>query len=436
MNSSGLLPNEITWWDPVAVTLAVAGTMLWVRWLASRLLNDLDATSFRRVTLGAALVMLITLAVGWTTVTYPALWSVVAPDGAQYQRLIDGISSELPGVARPPQLPDRAVFLYLIAMAQWLFGAHAYVTVVVNAGLAATSYLLLVHMTHRLVRGTGLHPRTTQLTALLYLAVPIVHVWMASPLREALVLALLLTSLDASIRVAQGDDPAWLLASVGAAAVLGGVRGVAVPAALGGLAAAAAIRSLQQPRLRAFLFAPGTLAIGSVISLVAFWSQRGSLGLLAREAVTRARTHFVALGDGGTALPRPEPNASLIEVLLLLPRDTVRYLVGPLDPAMLAARPQFLVDVPVWVALTPALLLGMWVLLVRTAQPDRAAVVLLLAVAPTLVIGALSLGNYGIISRIRLVTWLPLLPIIAAGTQEMVARRERNSLSHAQPSST
>jgi hypothetical protein len=412
---STLLPGAVTWLDALRVVLATLIGAAALRWLARQLVPPMGPTRPDRVLVGLAGVLLLTLLAGWLTVTHEPLLVVIGPDGLRYQELANLLRADLPRITRPPILTDRTLYLLLVAGAQWVFGAHAYVTVVLNATFAGASYLLVVATTRELTGDPGRRERTGELAALVYIAVPIVHVWMGSPLREALTLVLLMTGVYAAVRFARGGSALWLAGSAGAAAGLIEVRPFYIPTLLVGTVTAGLLRLLARPDQRRRWASRRNLLGASALTLVLTLWWAPELSRLARWGLIRARSHHRALGDGGTALPHLEVDAGWGQAIGELPVAFLRYLVGPLEPAMLRARPPFLLEVPVWLALLLPLAVGLYVLLVRAATRQPAAWVPVSVAAATALLGAVTLGNYGIISRIRLTTWLPLLPIVAIG---------------------
>ena len=439
MSPNVLVPATPGLGEAVGVLLAVTLTIGWLHWLTRRLSRVLDASGARVLQLSSSLVLLGTLTAGWMIVSHPALWWALAPDAGTYQQLIEPMREALPAVVPPARLADRSLFLFLVAVTQRLFGGHAYVSVVLNAGLSATSMLLLARLTvrldpSRLSRPGDPYPTPTyQVTAAIYASIPVVYLWMASPLREAMAITLMVVSLCAAVAYAQGSSTLSFMVGVGAAAALGGVRPAHVPVALGTLLLALLLRAWPSIARRTpprSTLAVATSLLAALAVLAAPRASRASFGFL---VTAQERFEHLSLG-ATTAIPPLPPGTPWLETLTHLPRMTARYLWGPFPGTLLAQRPLLLLEVIVWWVLTPMLVLG--VLSIASQAPSAgtsgsrvvtrrdhfAAALPLVAAGGTTLIGALTLGNYGIVSRLRVGTWVLLLPYAAIG---IVATLER-----------
>ena len=402
-----LLPAETGWWDIAGPLVLLGLIVVWLVWLLRRQRHHLDVGACRIVAIAVAGHVTIALVVGTVITGDAQLLRYATPDAFGYQRTIDGlIAAPLDG-PDPAAWSDRGVYLYLAALVQGLFGGRKLAVVVVNAGLLGTSLLGLVVLTRQLAG-----PRAAPVAAVLGAALPAVYLWASTPIREALVLCLTVWCVAFAVRAAEGSS-ATLLGAGAFVVVMNWTRDVQVPV----LAAAVVVAILLLPPVRAWtsrwLARPSVLAAGSVVLAAGALVAGSQLARLAWRVTDRSAGHSFRLAVDtttqveGIATPRPlDPLGLLGE----LPVGIVRFLVGP-APWQPPDGPVLLwLDAAVWWGLAPLVVIGLWS---AVRQRCRPALVVVVTVVVGSVIGALTLGNFGIISRIRIHTWVLLVPFAA-----------------------
>ena len=432
---SPLLPAEPAWWDAAGPLVLLALIAAWLVWLTRRLGRHLDVatsriggvTAGRIVGVAVGVHVAVALAVGTVITADAELLAYAAPDAIGYQRTVDGlIAAPLDG-PDPPRWADRGVYLYLAAFVQAVFGGRGLAIVVVNAALLGTSLLLLVDITRQLAGS-----RTAAVAAVLLAALPAIYLWAATPLREALVLCLTVWCVQSGVRaVAVSEDDAgegragglpWLLAAAVPLVLMNWTREAQVPA----LAAVVVVAGLLQFEVRSamsrWLARRWVLVAGSATLAAAVLALGPRLTRLAWRVSDRAAHHSTELTEEATTRVAMFSHSRFlepVELLVELPAGVIRFLFAPM-PWQQPDGPVLLwLDAAVWVAVAVPVVAGLW-LAVRARR--RAALVPLAAALVTAAIGAVTLGNYGIISRIRLHSWVLLVPFAAWALSAAVGR--------------
>jgi hypothetical protein len=407
-------PDTASFADAIGIVVAVALLCAGSRWLARRSLQEYSTCHRHIVGMALATSMLLTLAYGWMVVASPQLFDLLSTDAGSYHEAAVTISDHwyrLPATG----YPDRAVFLYLLAAVHWLFGANAFVSVVVNAALVGVSLMLVVDVT-RLLAG----PRPAVTAAVLFAALPVVPIWGGPPLRESLVMALTLGFANLAMRLSQKPSPQRLLGMAVLFAVTARTRQVQVLAMLGGAGAGALAAALGRRRGRWAL--SWVLPVGALLALAALLALGPRLSRYAWMAAETTQVTYRNLQfDAATSIGGPGPltPTSPTQLLLRLPLATVRFLWGPFPGELPLSHSVFYLEAVMWWVLTPLAALGGWLAAVWR-RPE--ALVLATMAMIQAAIGGVTLGNYGIVSRMRLSVWVLLVPLAAWGACSVFER--------------
>lgn len=365
-----------------------------------------------------------TLAFGWLAISVPALRTIFVGDAASYHTVIADLSRALPDIVAPDPAgwADRGVFLYGVALTQALFGINGYISVVVNVLLAGVTLLVMVDLT-RMLAGRSVATAAAGVVALL----PALVLWAATPLREILVLCLTVVCVDGAVRLAREPNLRWLALTLLPAILMVRTREVQTLALAAAIAVAVAMATWDRLPVgaRRAVTHPVTVVLACVVALVVTVALGPQLHRAAESVAfqTQTTTFNLQVADSPTtpALDRADPT-SPAELAARTPRALVSYLWGP-GPTATAPSLMMLEAASLWL-LTPLVLFGGWIAL-RTRC--REVWILMAAAAPAALIGALTLGNYGIISRLRVITWLLLLPLAAWAIADLHTRWQARS---------
>lgn len=410
-------PTKPGFVDVVGVVAALGGVTLglWVLW--KLVLRSFSARERTVIGWFLALLCLVTLAFGWLAIGTPVLRSIFVADAAAYHHVILELGDGLLAGERPTDWTDRSVYLYGVAAAQSIFGQNGYVSVVVNVFLVGIAMLLTVDLA-RLLAGRGTAVATAVLVALL----PALPLWSATPIREALVICLTVLAVNGAVRAAR-DGWWWALALL-ATLLMVRTRGVQVIALAAALAVAAAYFTWDRVpppirrRLRSRVVVIGACLCMLTVS-VAFGPElhRTALSVAEQSQTTTANLQRIAESPTTPTLDRNAPT-NPGALASRTPAALVSYLWGP-GPTAEAPKLMVVEAASLWL-LTPIVLLGGGM---AVARRERLSLIPVAAAVVAALLGALTLGNYGIISRMRLSTWLLLLPFAGLALSEVWAHR-------------
>lgn len=397
----------------LVLVVAIAAWLWVLTWL---LLRYVELGTWPWVAAAASVATVLTLAVGWLLIGTPRLTGLLAGDWIAYHRVTAELSDDLLGGTMPSRWEDRALFFYVMAVPHRLLGSSGFVTIAVNAAMVGTSIVLLADLTRRL---GGARPAVV--VAWLAALLPPIALWSGLPLREALVLLLVVAGAWLGLRLAVGHgDRPWevvglLASSVALVTMTYLTRRDVVPVLALIIAVASMLRLWRWPAVRSLLQQPfGLLAAAAAATTVVATVARPVYGWLDSFAV-RAQVSFFDLQRGATSAigrgPVLRPTEPL-DLVLQAPGALARALWGPPPGAMLGVQPLYVIDAAFFWLLTPLLAVG----LIRCVR--RRLMTVWVLVPPALLwagLSGLTLGNWGIVSRMRILSWVLLLPIVAIG---------------------
>lgn len=390
-----------------AATLAVLIRVMWHRSLTQQRIA---------IGLGAGIAAFTTLLFGWSVVGAPALSESFGGDWRGYHDVTVQLSDELAVDARPSRWADRSAFFFVMAAAQRVVGAGAFTTVTVNAVMVGLIVLLLADIARVL-----LDSRASVAAAMLLAVIPGIPLWAGLPHREAMANLLVIAVAAVCVRFASDPEQGRWGLPVSSFAILMllvttyWTRREFAAVAVVMISLAAAVRLGRLPTVRRMCTAPLAQA-GALMTLAALLVAAGErLYMVLHWFAGRSQAQFFLLhGYGSTAIG---PEAPLTEtspstLLVETPAALARAFWGPPPGAMLQTAPLTVIEAAVWWLLTPLLIVG----IIHALRRRRFEVIILIVPAVFwAAISGLVLGNWGIVSRMRLTSWLLLMPIVAVG---------------------
>lgn len=318
-----------------------------------------------------------------------------------------------------PTVPSgKEGFYYVLAGLYWVFGPYTSAGLALNATLAAALVPVVTDTTERLF-GREAALRVPPLVVLL----PSIFLLTSQLLKEAAVLLLIALAANGSIRISRRFTPGALAAMTVPLALLLTFRAwIAVVVAQGLVAGIA----LGKGRV---ISAVGT-AVGTVALLAVLVIPLG-LGYSGYQTAITADLRQANAVRQDLALSASSGFAADVDIstseraLSYLPQGLVNVALGPF-PWQVGGLRQLpaLVDVVVIWALLSSLRRGYR--LARSTTGWQVMVLVLPALA-TLCLLALSIGNFGTISRERMQVFVLLAPLMAAGLAARHLRRRQES---------
>lgn len=405
----------------VVACMLTGAVGLW--FLSKWLLEPFTAFQVQVIRLASAGAALLALVAGWLLIASPHFTDLLPGDWMEYHAIIADLSPRLVTGEGPSAFPDRAAFFYLLAAAQALFGTNGFVSVVVNATLAGATVLVLADLARRTVGRRA--ASATAVTAALF---PALALWSGLPLREALVSLLLIVGVDIAIRVAT-MPPTTTWGALGGLAsgfvlllAMSHTRRELLAIVSLALLTGWAINLWQRPAVRRISRRAGAqLAFAGLVFLVAT-SVAPDAYRATHTFAERAQNSFYNLHSGANTAIGPRPTlvpTSPIQAVTEAPAAMARALLGPPPGPILVSHPHFLMDVLALWVLTPFTVAGV---ALAVARRGPLGTVLLLPALLWAAISGLMLGNWGIVSRMRLSSWLLLLPFAGLGLAEVHRR--------------
>ncbi len=340
------------------------------------------------------------------------------PDALSYDGIAKLILSHWTHGGPLPTLPGgKEGYYYLLASIYWLFGPSKWAGVACNAMLAAALIPIVSDTSHRLF---GL--ATVKYVPYLFVLVPGMLLWPAQLLKEAPYLFLLALAANCASRLIDHYSPMPLLmlafllpclllfrAQTSLAILTGMMAGVALGRRklAGGL-----IGGLVATALVAIVVASGIGAGG--------YQAARSTDLTQANDVRRGLSVGVSSGFGSDV-----DVSNTNQALSFLPLGVVSAVLGPF-PWQLRGGRQVVVlpDVAAWWCLC----VGLWWGLRAARLGDRRWLVLVMPALATVMVIALSVGNYGTLVRERMQVLVLVAPIIALGFAARSASRSGRPL--------
>lgn len=367
----------------------------------------------------------LTLGAGWAMIGSPfAPQFASGADHFDYHLVIVQLTQTAQHFWQMDLWVDRIAFLQVMSTAQSVFGRSAYVTVTVNAVLSAATVLALADLAGKAARES-----LAAATAAAAVFLPGYVVWRAIPIREAMFVLTAIVAINCIVRLTYRDMPVRqrILTSAGL------------------LASALAFTRLRAEGLILVGVACAVVAIASLAwyasrptSLLNVATRIGAIAMVAAAAVTmvgrdfyRAASirvnamaeQFKMLSEGagtGIALPFPSHLGPMEpwDFLVSMPTAVFRGLTGPLP--ILEPAPLFLtID-----AVSSGVIASLAIVGIASQGSYRSwrmAIPTVPALAWIWVVG-FSMGNWGIVSRMRVVALLLLLVPAVAGAEWLVHR--------------
>lgn len=416
--------------DAVAVAVMTAVVVVTLRWFTQHLFRGAAAVHLRLLQGAVAIIGALTFIVGWSVVSYPPFANFLGSDASSYHVVISNYVDVLPAVVPPERWVDRVLFIGLLGWVQLLVGNNGFVSVLVNVLLIGTAVALTIDSAVRVLgpvpdRWSASHARAGLATALVVLATPAIPLWGGIPLREALVMLLVALVGNGAVRLVTGGPALQpMLLMLAGTVAMEFTRDVLVPVLLVGVTTAVLMRAVpatwwQRP------FQIGRAALPAAAVGATF------ITLLVTPRLTRAATdvaettHRMLVNLARRTATAVDPDlthrteVTATFLAFELPRGMARYLWGPPPGRLLLTHPLIYVDSLVWIAVTALVVIGV----LAARGTTRSALVPLLAMALAgAALGGLTLGNYGIISRLRVGTGMALLPVAGLGLAYLTAR--------------
>ncbi len=313
-----------------------------------------------------------------------------------------------------PHLPEgKEGFYYLLAGLFRVFGPNDFAGLVVNATLAAALVPITTDLTRRV-----LGPAAAGYVPQLVLLLPGLLLWTSQLLKEAAVIFLVASCLNAASRLlSRLSLSSMVVLALGLALLftmrshvalviaMGIMLGIALgrPSVLGGLGAGASALAL----IALLITATGVGYSGYSAAVGADLEQAN---VVRKDLATSANSGF------GSDIDISTPQGALAN----LPPAGVTFLIGPFpwqfnDARQLIALP----DVLAWWVLLPSLWRGL-----RSASRriGRAVLIFVLPALTTTALLSLVVGNFGTVVRERSQVVIMLVPLLAVGLAERARR--------------
>lgn len=417
-------PDTYTAETALGLTLLVSAVVVGLWMLSWMLLRTEQGHIWQWVALAATTGMWLTLAGGWLLTSAPMFVNLLPGDWTGYHRVIAELSEGVLGGAQPSRWGDRAVFFYVMALPSRALGSSGFLTVTVNAGMLGTSIVLLADLTRRFADA-----RIAVTAAWLAAALPGLVVHSSLPLREALVLLLVVAIAWIGVRLATGplQRPWEVVGLLGTTVVILSLavftRSEIVPILASSTALALGVRLWRWPPAHRIVTKPVGWVLSAAVATGLLLVVARPLHLWMHDFVMTAQVSFLNLHRGATSGIGPEPQIAPSAPLDLVggaPLAVMRSLWGPPPGRLLTVQPLFVLDAAFLWVLTPFLVVGLWLAL------RRRLLVVAVLVVPALLwafVTGMTVGNWGMVSRMRITTWALLLPLVAMGIVFLLERR-------------
>jgi hypothetical protein len=347
-------------------------------------------------------------------------------DGIGYDRIAGQIVQHWKEGLPFPFVPDgKEGFYYLLAGLYWIFGAHTASGLAMNAALAAALVPLMSDTTHRLFG-----PAAARYAGPLVVLLPGMFLWTSQLMKESATLFLLAVALSAAVRLLDRVSLLSIAVFTMSLALAFTFRAWVALMVAAGLVAGLVLGH------RKLISGVGTgLSTLAVVAGVMLASGLGYQGYQAAVSVDLKQANVVRQDLAYSAETAYEDNADISSAagaISYLPQGIANFSLGPFPWNIRSARQlPFVPDMLVWWCLLPFLWLGY-----RRggARIGRRRLIVVLPALATVLLLSLALANYGTVVRERLQVILLIVPLIALGLSERLAREpESNPGSAATP---
>ncbi len=309
------------------------------------------------------------------------------------------------GLPLPSLRGGKEGYYYLLAGIYWVFGAHKFAGVALNAALAAALVPIVADSTRRLFGS-----RPARYSAPIMVLVPGLVLWTSQLLKEAPILFLLAVAANCGVRLVDRLTGGPLVLLMATLPALLSFRGPIGLAAIGGIVAGVALgkRNLVGGAITA-MGVIGVVALGLGLGLGSSGYDTAVQTDLKQANLTRQDLAVSANSGFGQSANISTTNGAIS----YLPRGLAGFTFGPFPWEITGGRQLVAVpDLLAWYVLIPALVRG-----ARGAsrRAGRRPLVLALPALATTIMVALVIGNYGTIVRERMQILVLMAPVIAFG---------------------
>jgi hypothetical protein len=309
------------------------------------------------------------------------------------------------GAPLPSLHGGKEGYYYLLGGLYWVFGAHKFAGVALNAALAAALIPIIADSTHRLFG-----PRSARYVAPITVLVPGMVVWTSQLLKEAPILFLLALAANCGVRLVHKVTWGPLLVLMATLPALLSFRGPIGLAALGGIVAGVALGKREVAG--GVVTAMGVVAVVT-IGLALGLGSSGYSTTVQTDLKTANLTRQDLAASGKSGFGHSADISTTQGAISYLPRGIAGFALGPFPWEISGTRQLIAVpDLIAWYILIPALWRGSRAASRRTGR--RPLVLALPALAITIMV-ALVVGNYGTIVRERMQILVLMAPVIALG---------------------
>ncbi|MDQ4144933.1 MAG: hypothetical protein M3198_14580 [Actinomycetota bacterium] len=373
-----------------------------------------DGAAEKRILIWTMAAFGIHLLVGLVVTNIPQLRYYLATDSYVYENIAKEIVRHWNEGFPIPKIPTgKEGFYYLLAAIYWVFGAHTAAGLSLNATFASALVPVVANTTDQLF-GREAARRVPPLVVLL----PSIFLLTSQLMKEAPILLLIACAANGAVRISRRFTPGAVAAMTVPLALLLTFRAwVALVVAQGLVAGIVLAKRELVTAVGTAVSALAVLALLVIPLGVGYSGYRTAITTDLRYA-NEVRQDLAVSATSGFAA---DADISTSEgALTYLPRGLVSVSLGPFPWQIRGIRHvPALIDVLVIWALLPSLWLGY-----RTARrrTGRHLMVIVLPALATLFLLALSIGNFGTITRERMQVLVLLTPLIACGLAERLQR--------------